>query len=184
MRRMRWDRCREWRRGRIPFNGTAAGMTSVTVRMRVRGSYGLRLRTSAGMGGRILGIRARVLYADSISPASVGMAGGTVTITGMGFRAGNAVTVNGVAATVTSWTATTIVAVAPASSALGVRRAGGGCCGEGSADGWEHGDDGSADVFGSAAECDDAGVVADGDGVCGGCCGDAVCGEGDWLRMG
>ena len=58
---------------------------------------------------------------------------------------------------------------------------GGGRYGDGFADGWEHGDDGSADVLGFAAECDDADVGADGDGVCRGCCGHAVCGEGDVL---
>ncbi len=63
--------------------------------------------------------QARVLYADAISPASVGYAGGTMTITGTGFRPGNTVRVNGVTAVVTSWSATAIVAVAPPLSALG-----------------------------------------------------------------
>src|ERR1700730_10040504 len=61
---------------------------------------------------------ARVLYADTVSPASVPAGGGVVTIRGMGFRAGNVVTVNGVMATVQSWSATTIVATVPASRAL------------------------------------------------------------------
>jgi hypothetical protein len=42
-----------------------------------------------------------------------------ITITGMGFRTGNAVFVNGVAATVSSWSANTIVATAPSLHALG-----------------------------------------------------------------
>jgi hypothetical protein len=62
--------------------------------------------------------QARVLYADSITPASLPAAGGVVTISGMGFRAGNAVTVNGVAAAVSSWSANTIVATVPTLQAL------------------------------------------------------------------
>jgi hypothetical protein len=54
-----------------------------------------------------------VLYADTVMPASVPATGGVVTITGMGFRAGNVVTVNGVNATVSSWSATQIVAAVP-----------------------------------------------------------------------
>jgi hypothetical protein len=54
-----------------------------------------------------------------VSPSSVSAAGGLVTITGMGFRTGNAVLVNGVAAAVSSWTANTIVARVPSLSALG-----------------------------------------------------------------
>jgi hypothetical protein len=62
--------------------------------------------------------KARVLYADSIAPATVSIKGGTITISGMGFRTGNEVKVNGVVATVSSWTASTIVAVAPPESAF------------------------------------------------------------------
>ncbi len=109
--------------GTVPFNGTAVGMTTVTVSNAGlntgQGQLRLAIADQRGDGRPDFGYQGRVLYADSISPASVGFAGGTVTITGTGFRAGNAVTVNGVAATVTSWSATSIVAVAPASSALG-----------------------------------------------------------------
>jgi len=59
-----------------------------------------------------------VLYADQVQPANVSMNGGQIAITGMGFRAGNEVLVNGVSAAVSSWTASTIMAVAPPSSAF------------------------------------------------------------------
>jgi len=62
---------------------------------------------------------ARVLYADSLTPATAGSGGGQITITGMGFRQGNQVLVNGVAATVLSWTANTIVANVPTQAAAG-----------------------------------------------------------------
>jgi hypothetical protein len=62
--------------------------------------------------------QARVLYADTIQPAATSVNGGQITISGMGFRAGNEVTVNGLVATVSSWTASTIVAMAPPESAF------------------------------------------------------------------
>ena len=68
--------------------------------------------------------QARVLYADTIQPAVTSVNGGQITITGMGFRAGNEVMVNGVAAAVSSWTASTIIAVAPPESAFGSKPAG------------------------------------------------------------
>jgi hypothetical protein len=67
--------------------------------------------------------QARILYADSVAPSAVGSAGGTVTITGMGFRPGNTVLVNGVAANVSNWTANTIVARVPSLHTLGVSTA-------------------------------------------------------------
>jgi hypothetical protein len=56
------------------------------------------------------------LYADTVLPAATSVNGGQITISGMGFRAGNEVLVNGVSAAVSSWTASTIVAVAPPES--------------------------------------------------------------------
>jgi len=73
-----------------------------------------------GDGRPDYGFRARVLYADSISPAVVDAGGGLVTITGMGFRAGMQVTIGGVAAAVVSSTATTILANAPPFVELGM----------------------------------------------------------------
>jgi hypothetical protein len=62
--------------------------------------------------------RARVLYADTVSPAAVSITGGAITIAGTGFRRGNSVTINGVPAPVTSWTSTSITAIAPPQSAF------------------------------------------------------------------
>ena len=58
----------------------------------------------------------RMFYADNVEPAKVVTAGGTVTISGLGFRAGNAVLVNGVAATVTKWSANTLLVTVPAAA--------------------------------------------------------------------
>lgn len=62
---------------------------------------------------------ARILYASSVTPTRLGSGGGQIVITGTGFRLGNQVTVNGVAATVLSWTSTQIVATAPLMAATG-----------------------------------------------------------------
>jgi hypothetical protein len=66
-----------------------------------------------GAGRPDFAYRQRFLYADSVAPVVVGSGGGQITITGMGFQQGNQVTVNGVNATVLSWTATQIVADVP-----------------------------------------------------------------------
>ena len=55
----------------------------------------------------------RIFYADSVSPMRLPTAGGMVTITGMGFRAGNQVLVNGVNATASGWTANAITVMVP-----------------------------------------------------------------------
>jgi hypothetical protein len=100
------------------FNSVALGMTSLTVAGAPAGGLKMAIADDRGDGRPDYGYRARVLYADSLAPASVGTGGGIVTISGMGFRAGNAVTVNGVSAQVLGWTATSIVAIAPSFASL------------------------------------------------------------------
>lgn len=102
----------------VPFNALAFGVTQLrmaasaadrTLRIAIGDQY--------GAGRPDFTYAARLLYADSVSPVSVGSGGGTITITGTGFRQGDMVRVNGVVARVTSWTATQIVAIAgPATS--------------------------------------------------------------------
>ena len=101
------------------FNGAAIGMTTLTVQNTQSKTLRIAIADERGDGRPDFAYQSRVLYADSIAPANVDATGGMVTITGMGFRGGNVVTVNGVAATVSSWTATTIVATIPSSHALG-----------------------------------------------------------------
>jgi hypothetical protein len=100
------------------FNTTSLGMTAAGVE--TTNAEGLRLviADARGDGRPDFAYQARVLYADTVEPAIASVNGGQITIAGMGFRAGNEVTVNGVAAAVSSWTATTIVAVAPMESAF------------------------------------------------------------------
>jgi hypothetical protein len=102
-----------------PFNGAATGMTTLTTSFTQPDQLRMVIGDERGDGRPDYNYQARVLYADSLSPAAVSAAGGTITITGTGFRPGNAVFVNGVAATVSSWSANTIVAAVPSLRALG-----------------------------------------------------------------
>jgi hypothetical protein len=101
------------------FNAQSTGMTTLTTAFTQPDQLRIAIADQRGDGRPDFNYQARVLYADSVSPVAVGAAGGVVTITGMGFRTGNAVLVNGVAAAVSSWTANAIVARVPSLSALG-----------------------------------------------------------------
>jgi hypothetical protein len=105
------------------FNGAATGMTTLTTSITQPKQLRIAIADKRGDGRPDFNYKARVLYADSLTPAAVSGAGGTVTITGMGFRTGNAVLVNGVAATVSSWTANSIVARVPSVHTLGASTA-------------------------------------------------------------
>lgn len=102
-----------------PFNSIAVGLTSLSFQPPQAGALRIVLTDERGDGRPDFNFRARVLYADSISPTLVSPSGGPVTIQGMGFRPGMQVTIGGVAATVLSSTATTILAIAPPFAALG-----------------------------------------------------------------
>ncbi|MEO6801692.1 MAG: IPT/TIG domain-containing protein, partial [Granulicella sp.] len=94
------------------FNGVAVGMTSVAVQSSSVDTLRIAIAEERGDGRPDYNYQARILYADTVAPAVVN--GGTqVTITGMGFRPGNTVTVGGVAAKVSSWTSTAIVVTVP-----------------------------------------------------------------------
>ncbi len=101
------------------FNGSAIGMTTVTIANAQSRQLRIVIADQRGDGRPDFVYRLRVLSADAVSPANISAVGGEVAITGMGFRPGNVVTVDGVAATVSNWTATSIVATVPSSRALG-----------------------------------------------------------------
>jgi IPT/TIG domain len=101
------------------FNGEASGMTTVSGWSTQPNQLRIVVADQRGAGRPDFNYRARVLYADLLAPAALPAAGGSITITGMGFRTGNSVTVNGVEAMVSSWSATTIVATVPSLHALG-----------------------------------------------------------------
>jgi hypothetical protein len=102
------------------MNSLTFGMTQLhvpskkaatTVRFTVADQY--------GAGRPDFAYNLRILYADSIAPTTVPITGGQITIAGMGFRRGNTVKVNGVAATVLTATANQIVAQTPSQTAAG-----------------------------------------------------------------
>ena len=101
------------------LNGQSTGTTTLAASFTQPKQLRIAIADERGDGRPDFNYQARVLYADSIAPNAISAAGGVVTITGMGFRPGNAVLVNGVAATVSSWTANTIVATVPSLHALG-----------------------------------------------------------------
>jgi hypothetical protein len=101
-----------------PMNSPSAGVTQLEVSAASgSSSYRFTIADFYGGGRPDFQYRARIFYADSIMPATVGTSGGQITITGTGFANGNRVTVNGVVAKVISWAANTIIAVAPTSIA-------------------------------------------------------------------
>ena len=102
-----------------PFNSVVAGMTSLPVQVTNAQELRLAIADARGDGRPDYAYQMRVLYADSILPTQLSANGGTVTISGMGFRAGLQVMVNGMAAKVLQSSPTQIVATAPALSAFG-----------------------------------------------------------------
>jgi hypothetical protein len=106
------------------FNTTTLGMTAVSLSTASASGPGAAssdfrfvIADARGDGRPDFAYQARLLYADTVTSAT-SIYGGQITIQGMGFRAGNEVLVNGVPATVSSWTNSTIVAVAPPVSAF------------------------------------------------------------------
>ena len=95
------------------FQGMTVGATTLTVQTTQTTQVTVAVGDQRGDGRPDFNYQGRMFYADSVGPETVATGGGTITITGMGFRTGNAVLVNGVAATVKSWTANSIVAVTP-----------------------------------------------------------------------
>jgi hypothetical protein len=98
----------------VPMNAMAAGVTQLQVPPSATTSaYTIAVADQFGAGRPDFAYEARLLYADQLSPTTVGQNGGQFTITGSGFRQGNSVLVNGVNATVVSLSSTQIVAKAP-----------------------------------------------------------------------
>jgi hypothetical protein len=100
------------------FNTVTLGMTAAGVATTQAETLRFVIADARGDGRPDFAYQARVLYSDTIQPVATSVNGGQITIGGMGFRAGNEVTVNGVVAQVSSWTASTIIAMAPAESAF------------------------------------------------------------------
>ncbi|HEU4636665.1 MAG TPA: IPT/TIG domain-containing protein, partial [Edaphobacter sp.] len=95
------------------FNAFVSGVTTLPIQSSQDQQLRLAILDQRGDGRPDYNYQARIFYADSISPSTVPSKGAPITISGMGFRNGLAVTINGVPATITGLTANTITAVAP-----------------------------------------------------------------------
>lgn len=95
------------------FQALGPGMTTLSGDTGQLSRIQIAIADERGDGRPDFAYQARVFYADTLAPALVGSSGGRVTISGMGFRQGNAVLVNGFEASVVSWTATTILLDVP-----------------------------------------------------------------------
>ncbi len=101
------------------FNGQTTGTTTLQASSGTATGIRFGIADQRGDGRPDFNYQARLFYADDLAPANVAASGGSVIITGLGFRNGNAVTVNGVAATVVSWSANAITLTVPTAAAAG-----------------------------------------------------------------
>lgn len=101
------------------FNSTSIGMTSMTLATGTATGLQIAVADERGDGRPDFAYQQRVFYANAITPSVVAASGSTATIGGLGFRPGNAVSVNGVAAPAVSWTANSIVVTLPTMAAAG-----------------------------------------------------------------
>ena len=99
-----------------PFNAVPTGLTTLSFESANDGDVRAAFADQRGDGRPDYLYRGRVLYADTVTPLRVGLAGGPIVIDGVGFRFGNMVAVGGLPAAVTSITPTEITAIAPASA--------------------------------------------------------------------
>ncbi len=99
-----------------PFNAVPTGLTTLSFDSGNDGDVRLALADQRGDGRPDYLYQGRVLYADTIIPLRIALAGGPIVIDGMGFRPGSSVTVGGVPAAITSIAPTEITAIAPPSA--------------------------------------------------------------------
>lgn len=100
-----------------PFNGAAVGITALAIDTIADGDLLLGIADQRGDGRPDYVLHGRLLYAGTVNPSRLPLAGGQMTITGSGFHPGMTVSIGGkIRATITDLTPTTIVAMAPASA--------------------------------------------------------------------
>ena len=105
------------------FNSGVTGMSTVRLSSAPASQLRMVFTDQRGAGRNDFAYQARVLYADAVTPANVGAFGGTVVISGTGFRPGVQVTVNGYSAVVMGVTPTSITVRAPSLQAVGSSQA-------------------------------------------------------------
>jgi hypothetical protein len=101
------------------FQALVLGTTSLTAQTGTLNSVRVGIADERNDGRPDFFYQARFFYADTLAPAQVAAAGATAIVSGSGFRAGNAVLVNGVPATVISTTENAITLTLPTMAAAG-----------------------------------------------------------------
>ena len=97
------------------MNTLVTGETRLDVALNVATSFRVAIADFRGDGRPDFRYHARVFYGDTIAPARTGVAGGTpLSIRGLGFRAGDAVSVGASNAALLALTANQILVAAPA----------------------------------------------------------------------
>jgi hypothetical protein len=95
------------------FNTLRTGVTELASEINVTGKLKLGIADYRGDGRPDYLYRARLLYADTVTPQRINSGGGPVVIRGIGFRRGMTVTVGGAAASIIAVEENQIVFTAP-----------------------------------------------------------------------
>jgi hypothetical protein len=99
-----------------PFNSAALGVSLLNAQINTSGNYLIGISDFRGDGRPDYHYHASVLYADSVSPARIGIGGGAVTVLGTGFVPGLGVAVGSTTATQLQVNAGQIILDAPPAS--------------------------------------------------------------------
>ena len=99
-----------------PFNQQSLDMTRLDASVLTSANFLIGISDVRGDGRPDYRYHARVLYADSVSPARVGIGGGAVTVSGTGFAPGLVATIGATSATQLAISAGQITLAAPAHS--------------------------------------------------------------------
>ena len=97
-----------------PFNSTTLGMTQLDAQVTSRAAFIIGIADMRGDGRPDYRYQASVLYADAVSPQRLGVNGGALTLTGIGFSSGLTASVGSVSVTSLSASAGQMILVAPA----------------------------------------------------------------------
>lgn len=99
-----------------PFNSTVFGMTQLNAQVSASTNFILGIADLRGDGRPDYRYQTSVLYADAVSPQRLSVNGGALTLTGIGFSSGLAVSVGNLPVTPISVTAGQMIVAAPSFS--------------------------------------------------------------------
>ena len=103
------------------FNAQTFATTTIHGQTGQLNSLSFGIADERGDGRPDFNYQGRLFYGDSVSPSTIAPSGATLTISGFGFRSGNAVAIHGLTANVISSSANTILVSAPTMSSVGAR---------------------------------------------------------------